>query len=122
MRVGGVVIAAGRGWRAPADRYRQALAGKSLALWAAEPVRACCERVVVVVPSEVVPHVSQALWGRDGIQVMAAQPDRWASLRAALDALADYEVVLTHDYFRPFATVELCREVVSAAARAGAAA
>ncbi|WP_419162084.1 2-C-methyl-D-erythritol 4-phosphate cytidylyltransferase [Candidatus Palauibacter sp.] len=120
MRVGAVIVAAGRGRRLGAEGPKQFvdLGGEPLLAWS---VRAFAghpdiERVVVTLPAEWAETPPK--WLPDGVSVHAGGVARADSVRIGVGALAgEVEVVLVHDGARPFASAGLISRVVEAGRR-----
>ena len=106
MAVVGIVPAAGRGERLGSDGPKAFVAcgGRPLVEWSLDVLEAVCDRVVLAVPSG---------WetGRD--QVVGGHV-RSASVRAALAAAPEADVVVVHDAARPLVTRELVERCVAA--------
>ena len=120
MRVGAVVVAAGRGRRFGGERPKQFmdLGGVPVLAWS---VRAFAshpevERVVVVLSPE--RAASPPGWLPDGVAVVAGGVARADSVRAGAAALAGVvDIVLVHDGARPFPSAALISRVMASAAR-----
>ncbi len=117
-----LVPAAGRGVRLGADVPKAfvALCGRSL-LWRAVHgllESGCIDEVVVAVAAEDAGHAADALAGVDRVRFVTGGAQRSDSVRAALDAVPDIDVVLVHDAARCLTPASVIRDVV-AAVRAG---
>jgi 2-C-methyl-D-erythritol 4-phosphate cytidylyltransferase len=113
-----VVVAAGSGDRFGAAKQYALLAGRTVLAHSVAAARACCEGVVVVVPSgdEQRPEVQAA--GAD--RVVAGGATRAESVRSGLAAVpADAAIVVVHDAARPLAGPDLFVAAITAV-RAGA--
>jgi 2-C-methyl-D-erythritol 4-phosphate cytidylyltransferase len=106
-----LVVAAGRGERLGADRPKAfvMLAGRPMLDWSLDALRAApsVERVVVAVP----PGVERV--GGDVVSVPGAEA-RSQSVRNALAAAGDADVVLVHDAARPLVDADLVERCVAA--------
>jgi 2-C-methyl-D-erythritol 4-phosphate cytidylyltransferase len=102
----GIVPAGGSGERLGADRPKAfvVLAGKSLLERSVEAIRPVCDRVLVAVPAG----------EEEPPDRVAGGPSRSASVRNALDAAPEAEVVVVHDAARPLATPELAQRCLDA--------
>ena len=98
-----LVVAAGRGERLGSDGPKAfaALAGRPLLEWSLAALRAvpAIERIVVALP--------EGAAAPDGCIGVAGGTERSQSVRAALAAAGEAEVVLVHDAARPLLTAEL---------------
>jgi 2-C-methyl-D-erythritol 4-phosphate cytidylyltransferase len=130
MRAAALVLAAGRGERlgASAPKAFLPLAGRPLALRAAEALAACpeLERVVPVVPAAERARFDALPRDFPGAAKLAAAvaggAERQDSMRAGLAALPPgVELVAVHDAARPLVRPSDVSRVVAAAARCGAA-
>jgi 2-C-methyl-D-erythritol 4-phosphate cytidylyltransferase len=107
MAVVGIVPAAGRGERLGSDGPKAfvACAGRPLVEWSLDVLDAVCDRVVMAVPEG---------WETGDARVTGGAV-RSASVRAALAAAPEAEIVVVHDAARPLLTrdlVERCIETV----------
>ena len=130
MRVGAVLVAAGRGERFgnALPKAFVALAGQPLVLRAAAVLAAVPEvtRIVPVIPGNAMERWRTLLteFGEPAVlgAPVAGGAERQDSVRAGLEALpADVDLVAVHDAARPLVRPEAVSRVVAAAARAGAA-
>lgn len=121
MRAGLAILAAGGSTRAGEDKLGAALGGQPVLAWsvAAALASGAFARIVVVAPPDRIAAIARVVAGRAA--VIAGGPSRTASSWAALDALAEAEVVAIHDAARPFATPSLFAKVVALAAADGSA-
>jgi 2-C-methyl-D-erythritol 4-phosphate cytidylyltransferase len=115
----GIVPAGGSGERLGAERPKAfvVLAGKSLLERSFEALVPVCDRVVVAVPagSPQAPALSpQASTLSAGVQFVEGGPSRSASVRNALAAAPEAEIVVVHDAARPLARPELAERCVKA--------
>jgi 2-C-methyl-D-erythritol 4-phosphate cytidylyltransferase len=72
-----------------------------------------CDPIVVVVPEDLLEPARGMTGGRDGVEVVAGGPNRRESIYAGLKMVTS-EVVVIHDAARPFATVEMVTDAVTA--------
>ena len=107
-----LVVAAGRGERLGSEGPKAfvALAGRPLLEWSLAALRAtpAIERIIVALPEGVA--------APEGCIGVAGGAERSHSVRAALAAAGDADVVLVHDAARPLLTAELataCLEVLA---------
>lgn len=117
----GIVVAAGRGERFGPGTLKQfvPLAGKPLALWSIEVLRAhpSIAGLSVVVPPacvEAPPDWLQTLAGED-LRLCPGGATRRDSVRAGLEVAGDADLVVVHDAVRPLITPEMLDRVRSAA-------
>jgi 2-C-methyl-D-erythritol 4-phosphate cytidylyltransferase/2-C-methyl-D-erythritol 2,4-cyclodiphosphate synthase len=125
-----VIVAAGRGTRVGGTTPKQfrMLAGRpvyahALATFAAHPMIA---RIVLVAPPEDVTRLAGEIGGlARPVEVVAGGATRQASVRAALDRLADHAtedtLVLVHDAARPFLSADLVTTAIATGLAHGAA-
>src|SRR3954452_11082580 len=106
MAVVGIVPAAGRGERLGSDGPKAFVAcgGRPLVEWSLDVLEAVCDRVVMAVPEG---------W-EQGESRVAGGAVRSASVRAALEAAPEAEVVVVHDAARPLLTRSLVEDCVEA--------
>ncbi len=114
MSVWGIVLAAGSGSRFGAEKQFELIGDRSVVDRSVDVTAEVSDRVVVALPAG-------ASWSaRDDVVSVVGGATRAASVRAALEAVADdAEIVVIHDAARPLAGLELF-ELVVAAVRAGA--
>ena len=107
MSIVGLVPAGGSGERLGADRPKAfvVLGGRPMLEWSVEVLAGVCDRVVAAVPPG---HEH----GRDQV---AGGPSRSASVRAALEAAPEAELVVVHDAARPLLTPDLVQRCIAAA-------
>jgi 2-C-methyl-D-erythritol 4-phosphate cytidylyltransferase / 2-C-methyl-D-erythritol 2,4-cyclodiphosphate synthase len=122
MRIAAIIVAAGRGSRAGGDlpKQWQLLAGRSLAAHSVAAFRPFAARVLLVIH----PDESALADTIDNVEIVTGGATRDASVRAALEQLADTgtDAVLIHDAARPLVPPALIARVVDAlAGHAGAA-
>jgi 2-C-methyl-D-erythritol 4-phosphate cytidylyltransferase len=105
LSVVGIIPAAGRGERLGSDRPKAFVvcAGRPLIEWSLDVLRAVCDRVVVAVP----PGMPL---GPDSVE---GGPVRSDSVRRALAAAPEAEVVVVHDAARPLVTRELVERCIA---------
>ena len=110
MSVVGVLAAGGSGERLGADRPKAfvVVGGKSMVEWSLDVLRSVCDRVVVAAPQETSDLRPQTSDWVDGAS------SRSGSVRNALAAAPEAEVVVVHDAARPFVTAELVRRCIAA--------
>jgi 2-C-methyl-D-erythritol 4-phosphate cytidylyltransferase len=110
LTVVGIVPAAGRGERlgGQVPKALVVCAGRPLLDWSLDVLQSECDRVVVAVPPGY----------EDGPDRVAGGASRSESVRNALAAAPEAEIVVVHDAARPFVTPELVRGCVEAV-RAG---
>lgn len=122
--IAAVIVAAGRGTRAGDGVPKQwrVLAGKPVALRAAQAFQEIADRIVVVVHPDDMSTALEIFKGR--VTLVAGGATRTESVRAALETLAgsDIDRVLIHDAARPLVSGALIRRVIKALADAPAAA
>jgi len=108
MSVVGIVPAAGAGERLGADvpKAFAVLGGRPMVEWSLEVLREVCDRVVVAVPEDRV----------EPPDLVAGGTTRSESVRNALRAAPEAEVVVVHDAARPLVTVELVQRCLDALA------
>jgi 2-C-methyl-D-erythritol 4-phosphate cytidylyltransferase len=102
----GIVPAGGSGERLGADRPKAFVvcAGRPLIEWSLAVLREVCDRVVVAAPEGY----------DDGADFVRGGDSRSASVRNALAAAPEAEVVVVHDAARPLVTRELVERCVAA--------
>jgi 2-C-methyl-D-erythritol 4-phosphate cytidylyltransferase / 2-C-methyl-D-erythritol 2,4-cyclodiphosphate synthase len=127
LSVAAIVVAAGRGLRAGADRPKQyrTVAGEpviraSLSLFAAHPEVDLVQPVIHGDDGEL---YREAIAGLVLLPPVAGGTTRQASVRAGIEALAPHgpDIVLVHDAARPFASAALVSRAVAAVGDAPAA-
>jgi 2-C-methyl-D-erythritol 4-phosphate cytidylyltransferase len=105
-----LIVAAGSGERLGAGRPKALveLAGRPLLQWSIDALRAVAgiERIVVALP----PGAAAP----EGVTAVAGGAVRSDSVRRALAAAGDGEIVLVHDAARPLLTAELAASVIAA--------
>ncbi len=117
MNLWGIVVAGGSGARYGGLKQLATLGDRRVLDHSVAAVGSVCDRVVVVVPAELVDEVDCV-----AAAVVAGGASRSGSVRAGLAAVGhDATHVLVHDAARPLASPALCRRVVDAL-RDGAAA
>jgi 2-C-methyl-D-erythritol 4-phosphate cytidylyltransferase len=106
----GIVAAGGSGERLGADRPKAfvVVAGQELWQWSFGALSAVCERVVVAVPE----GWQLAVGSWQSLGTVVGGDSRSASVRNALEAVGDSDVVVVHDAARPLVTAELVRRCV----------
>ena len=106
MSVVGIVPAAGAGERLGADGPKAfaVLGGRPMVEWSLDVLREACDRVVVAVPAD----------RADPPDFVAGGATRSESVRAALNAAPEAEIVVVHDAARPMVTVDLVRRCLDA--------
>jgi 2-C-methyl-D-erythritol 4-phosphate cytidylyltransferase len=106
MSVVGIVPAGGSGERLGADRPKAFVvcAGRPLIEWSLDVLRAVCDRVIVAAP---------AGWDEEPDFVRGGE-SRSASVKNALAAAPEAEVVVVHDAARPLVTRELVERCLAA--------
>jgi len=106
----GVIAAGGSGERLGADRPKAfvALGGRSMLDWSVEVLAGVCDRVVVAVPPG---H-------ENGPDRVAGGTSRSASVRNALEAAPEADLVVVHDAARPLLSTGLLRRCIAAAGEA----
>ncbi|CAB4936696.1 unannotated protein [freshwater metagenome] len=107
-----LVVAAGRGERLGSDGPKAlvTLGGRSLMDWSVAALRAvpAIDRIVVALPAS---HLDAA---PDGCLAVAGGAERSHSVRAALAAAGEADVVLVHDAARPLLTPALAARCIAA--------
>jgi 2-C-methyl-D-erythritol 4-phosphate cytidylyltransferase len=105
-----LIVAAGSGERLGAGRPKALveLAGRPLLQWSIDALRAVAgiERIVVALPAGAA--------APEGVTAVAGGAVRSDSVRRALAAAGDGEIVLVHDAARPLLTAELAASVIAA--------
>lgn len=123
MSVALAILAAGSSLRLGQDKVLADLGGRPVLAWSLASARASgvFAEVVVVVPAAAQERVRAALReaGSDA-RVAAGGATRTQSSWAALDALADAEIVCLHDAARPFVAPSLFQRCVAVAREEGA--
>ena len=106
MTVVGIVPAGGSGERLGADRPKAfvVLAGKELWQWSVDALGGVCDRVITAVPPEYAEPPDRVPGGES----------RSESVRHALAAAPEADVVVVHDAARPLVTSELVQACVDA--------
>jgi len=109
-----VVVAAGSGRRFGSMKQYEALGDRRVLDHAVETARLAGDGVVLVLPeSDVVDETTRG--SKPNVIVVAGGPTRTASVRSGLAAVpVDAAIVLVHDGARPFASVDLYRQVIEA--------
>jgi 2-C-methyl-D-erythritol 4-phosphate cytidylyltransferase len=104
LSVVGIIPAAGRGERLGSDRPKAFVvcAGRPLIEWSLDVLRAVCDRVVVAVPP-----------GMTYPDSVEGGPVRSDSVRRALAAAPEADVVVVHDAARPLVTRELVERCIA---------
>jgi len=113
----GIVAAAGSGLRLGADLPKALvpLAGRPLVCWAVQTLLdGGVDEVVVAVPAAEESRFQAAL--PSGIRLLHGGATRTASVRAALAAVTDADVVLIHDAARPLTPPDVVARVLAALA------
>ncbi len=116
MRIAAIIVAAGRGSRAGGNlpKQWQSLEGRSLAARSVAALRPFVGRMVLVIhPDDI--GSAQTI---DNVEIVTGGATRDASVRAALERLADSEIdaVLIHDAARPLVPHAVIARVVDALA------
>jgi 2-C-methyl-D-erythritol 4-phosphate cytidylyltransferase len=104
VSVVGIIPAAGRGERLGSDRPKAFVvcAGRPLIEWSLDVLRSVCDRVVVAVPP-----------GMEYPDSVEGGPVRSDSVRRALAAAPEADVVVVHDAARPLVTRELVERCIA---------
>jgi 2-C-methyl-D-erythritol 4-phosphate cytidylyltransferase len=104
MSVVGIIPAAGAGERlgASVPKAFAVLGGKPMLEWSLEVLREVCDRVVVAVPADRVAEPD----------FVAGAAYRSESVRNALEAAPEAEIVVVHDAARPLVTADLVRRCI----------
>ena len=107
MNVVGVIAAGGSGERLGADRPKAfvVLGGRPMLDWSVEVLAGACDRVVVAVPPEYEPGDADRV---------AGGTSRSQSVRNALDAAPEAQLVVVHDAARPLVTPDLVQRCIAA--------
>jgi 2-C-methyl-D-erythritol 4-phosphate cytidylyltransferase/2-C-methyl-D-erythritol 2,4-cyclodiphosphate synthase len=127
VRVGVIVVAAGRGSRLGTSLPKQLLeiGGRTMLARSVAAFDGCADvaGLVVVLPAELTTSAPQLIGRtRHPARAVAGGERRQDSVARGLDALPpDVDLVLIHDAARPFADAALIERVIEAAARTGAA-
>jgi 2-C-methyl-D-erythritol 4-phosphate cytidylyltransferase len=106
MTVVGIIPAGGSGERLGADRPKAfvVLAGRELWEWSVDALEAVCDRVITAVPADYAEPPDRVAGGES----------RSESVRNALAAAPEADVVVVHDAARPLVTSELVQACVDA--------
>ncbi len=109
-----VVVAGGSGRRFGAMKQYEALGDRRVVDHAVDTARRAGDGVVLVLPASDV--ADETTWSSvSDVTVVAGGPTRTASVRNGLAALpGEAAIVLVHDGARPFATLDLYRQVIDA--------
>jgi len=114
-----LIVAAGSGERlgAGCPKALVELCGRPLVAWSVEALLATSgiERIVIAIPPGA--EWPQALSGADRVDTVDGGESRSDSVRRALDAAGQPELVLVHDAARPLLTAALAESVIAALAR-----
>ena len=124
MAAGLAILAAGTSSRAGTDKVGAELGGQPVLAWslAAAVASRAFARIVVVTRPEQIGAVAAIVRARvPEATVVPGGESRTASSWAALDALADSDVIAIHDSARPFAPPSLFARCVEIARREGSA-
>jgi len=125
-----LVPAAGRGLRMGGSVPKQflSLGGEPLIIQSLRILQAApvIDRIILAVPCEEVEYCEHEIVSRHGFtkvtKVVVGGAERQDSVRCALAQVpSDTEIVLIHDAVRPFVTLQMIAEVVTAARKEGAA-
>jgi 2-C-methyl-D-erythritol 4-phosphate cytidylyltransferase len=110
LSVVGLIPAGGSGERLGAGRAKALvrLGGKRLVEWSIEALAGPCDRVVVAMPTQ------SAVGSRQSAEVVLGGASRSASVRNALSAAPEADLVVVHDAARPFVTPALVESCVAA--------
>ena len=123
MRVAGIAVASGVAWEAPTELYLRPLAGEPLLLWSIRALATQADRVVAIVPPPLLTPATLTVRAAGlAAIVVAAERERWHSMRIAVAALGPSDLVVVHDVFRPLAAHKLFARVLTEASSSGAAA
>jgi 2-C-methyl-D-erythritol 4-phosphate cytidylyltransferase len=113
-----LIVAAGSGQRLGAGRPKALveLAGRALVAWSIDALLATAgiERIVIAMPPGAA--ASLGLEAQDRVTVVDGGASRSDSVRRALDAAGQPELVLVHDAARPLLTPALAESVIAALA------
>jgi 2-C-methyl-D-erythritol 4-phosphate cytidylyltransferase len=122
MRIAGLLAPSGWCQDLPGAHYLRLLGAEPVVVRAVRPLVELCHEVAVLAPPAAAAAVRDVL-RRHGLaaHVVAAGPERWASVREALAAVGPSDLVLTHDVARPLASRALFARVLSEASDCGAA-
>jgi len=106
LSVVGIVPAGGTGERLGAERPKAfvVLAGKPMVEWSLEVLRPVCDRVIVAIPRDAETDLEDTVLGGES---------RSASVRNALEAAPEAEIVVVHDAARPLVTRELVERCIA---------
>ena len=122
-----LILGAGSGERLGADRPKAlvALCGRALIEWSVEALAGApsIAQIVVALPAALLPgEIEQRLErvaGRVPLRCVAGGESRSESVRNALQAAGESELVLIHDGARPLVRAELAERVIAAARSPG---
>lgn len=120
MKVGAVILAAGKGTRFGGDKIRARLRGKPVWRWSYDALLAHpkVDQVVLVCPAEHYDNYSaEVVEGK----VVAGGESRRESCAIGVAQLDDCDIVLVHDAARPFVSAELIDTILEATLKSGAA-
>ncbi len=122
MKVGAVILAAGRGSRFGSDKVRARLGGKPVWRWSLDTFAShpLVSQVVLVCSPENLSYFQEQV--DQGVHIVEGGETRQDSCRAGCLALGDAGIVLVQDAARPFTSAELISNVIAATERSGASA
>lgn len=120
MKVGAVILAAGKGSRFGGDKLRARLGGKPVWRWSYDTfqLHSKVDQVVFVCPSDLLETYASEI---PPSELVAGGRTRQESCALGISRLEDCDYVLIHDAARPLVTPELIDSVLAATERAGAA-
>jgi 2-C-methyl-D-erythritol 4-phosphate cytidylyltransferase len=114
-----LIVAAGSGERLGADRPKALveLAGRPLVAWSIDALLATpgVERIVIATPPGA--EWPRALSVLERVDIVEGGASRSDSVRRALDAAGEPQLVLVHDAARPLLTASLAESVIAALTR-----
>lgn len=115
MSVAAIIVAAGRGLRAGGDSPKQykPLLGSPVLAWSVQAfAQAGVERIVVAIAPEHDGLCRAATKDGPPVEIVAGGATRTESVRAALRAVDDADIVLVHDAARPGLSVAMVRTLI----------
>lgn len=120
MKVGAVILGAGRGTRFGGDKIRARLGGKPVWQWSVEAFAAHprIDKRVFVCPPDLYDYYRGQV---QGAKVVEGGDSRQESCAIGVALIDKCDFVLIHDAARPFVTAELIDAVLDAALQSGAA-
>ncbi len=121
MRIGAVILAAGRGARFGGDKVRARLSGKAVWRWSFDAFKSHpkIDKLVVVCPADLLDRYREEI-GQQAI-VVEGGSSRQESSWIGVQQLSDCDLTLVHDAARPLVTSDLIDRVIEETLQTGAA-